>query len=101
MPNGMTPEQMLERLFTETVGIDGQGGIKKNVEDIKVDGINGRKKLHEKFDAMKEEMMTKEECGAIRKESGNRRDKILMRLKDLILIGLAIVGFLWGTGVFR
>ena len=82
MPNGMTQEQMVEKIF----------------DDIK-DAKEGRKRLHEKFDDIKEDMVTKNECKGIRKKAGDRKDKVLMRLKDLIIIGAAIAGILWGSGV--
>ena len=82
MPNGMTQEQMVERIFA----------------DIK-DADNGRKRLHDKIDVITSEMMTKSECQTIRKGAGDRKDKLLMRLKDLGLLAAAIAGFLWGSGI--
>ena len=82
MPNGMTQEQMVERIF----------------DDIK-EASAGRKRLHDKVDVITLEMMTKTECKEIRKNSGDRKDKLLMRLKDLGLLAAAIAGFLWGSGI--
>ena len=82
MPNGMTQEKMVERIFA----------------DIK-DANNGRKRLHDKIDVIVSEMMTKSECQAIRKGAGDRKDKLLMRLKDLGLLLAALAGFLWGSGI--
>ena len=82
MPNGMTQEQMVEKIF----------------DDIK-DASNGRKRLHEKVDIITSEMMTKTECQAIRKGAGEKKDKVLMRLKDLVLLAAAIAGCLWGSGI--
>ena len=84
MPNGMTQEQMVEKIF----------------DDIK-DAKDGRKRLHDKFDNMKNEMVTKNECKSIRKNAGDRKDKVLMRLKDLILLAVAIAGILWGSGALK
>ena len=82
MPNGMTQEQMVERIF----------------DDIK-EASDGRKRLHDKVDVITLEMMTKTECQTIRKGAGDRKDKVLMRLKDLGLLLAAIAGFLWGSGI--
>ena len=82
MPNGMTQEQMVERIF----------------DDIK-EASAGRKRLHDKVDVITSEMMTKTECQTIRKGAGDRKDKVLMRLKDLGLLAAAIAGFLWGSGI--
>ena len=82
MPNGMTQEQMVERIF----------------DDIK-EASDGRKRLHDKVDVITLEMMTKTECQIIRKGAGDRKDKVLMRLKDLGLLLAAIAGFLWGSGI--
>ena len=82
MPNGMTQEKMVERIFA----------------DIK-DANNGRKRLHDKIDVIVSEMMTKTECQTIRKGAGDRKDKMLMRLKDLGLLLAALAGFLWGSGI--
>ena len=82
MPNGMTQEQMVEKIFDE----------------IK-DASNGRKRLHDKMDVITSDMMTKNECLTIRKGAGERKDKVLMRLKDLGLLLAAIAGFLWGSGI--
>ena len=82
MPNGMTQEKMVERIFA----------------DIK-DANNGRKRLHDKIDVIVSEMMTKTECQTIRKGAGDRKDKLLLRLKDLALLLAAIAGFLWGSGI--
>jgi len=82
MPNGMKQEQMVGKIFDEI----------KNAND-------GRKRLHEKIDIITSEMMTKTECKEIRKNSGDRKDKLLMRLKDLGLLAAAIAGFLWGSGI--
>ena len=82
MPNGMTQEQMVEKIF----------------DDIK-DASDGRKRLHDKIDVITSEMMTKTECQTIRKGAGDRKDKVLMRLKDLVLLAAAIAGFLWGSGI--
>ena len=82
MPNGMSQEQMVEKIFDD-------------IKDAKI----GRKRLHEKLDDIKEDMVTKNECRAIRKNTGDRKDKTLMRLKDLLLLAAAIAGVLWGSGV--
>ena len=82
MPNGMTQEQMVGKIFDEI----------KNAND-------GRKRLHEKIDIITSEMMTKTACSEIRKGAGDRKDKVLMRLKDLGLLAAAIAGFLWGSGI--
>ena len=84
MPNGMTQEQMVEKIF----------------DDIK-DASDGRKRLHDKIDVITSEMMTKSECQIIRKGAGDRKDKLLLRLKDLALLLAAIAGFLWGSGILR
>ena len=84
MANGMTQEQMVERIF----------------DDIK-EASDGRKRLHDKVDVITLEMMTKTECQTIRKGAGDRKDKLLMRLKDLGLLAAAIAGFLWGSGLLR
>ena len=82
MPNGMTQEQMVEQIF-----------------DAIKDASDGRKRLHDKVDVITSEMMTKTECQTIRKGAGDRKDKVLMRLKDLGLLAAAIAGFLWGSGI--
>jgi len=82
MPNGMTQEQMVEKIFDE-------------IKDAK----HSRKGLYEKFDEMKNQMVTKAECQTTRKNVGDRKDKTLMRLKDLALLVAALAAFLWGSGV--
>ena len=73
MPNGLTPEQMTERMYTELVGLNGKSGLVKEVADTKV-----------KVEHIESEMVTKPECAAIRKHAGDRKDKVLMRIKDVL-----------------
>ena len=84
MPNGMTQEQMVEKIF----------------DDIK-EASDGRKRLHDKVDVITLEMMTKTECQEIRKNNKDRTNTILMRLKDLVILAAALAGFLWGSGLLR
>lgn len=90
---------MLERLYTETVGMDGHGGMKADIQEIKIEGVEGRRKIHVKVDVIEKTMVTQTECTAIRKNAGDRKDKILMRIKDIALLAAAIAGFLWGSGI--
>ncbi|MHC4459780.1 MAG: hypothetical protein ACYS0I_22305 [Planctomycetota bacterium] len=83
MPDGMSQEQMVERIFAD-------------IDDARA----GRQRLHEKLDLVTGNMVTKNECHTIRKNAGDRKDKVLMRLKDVILLAAAIAGFLWGSGIF-
>jgi len=82
MPNGMSHEQMVEKIFDE---ID--------------DASDGRRRLHEKLDTIKDEMVTKSECQTIRKNNKDRINIALMRLKDLVILSAALAGFLWGSGI--
>ena len=88
MPNGMTQEQMVDRMYAELVGLDGESGL---VKDVKND--------HEKIEYLEDNTIKKTECSEIRKGAGDRKDKLLMRLKDLGLLAAAIAGFLWGSGI--
>jgi len=90
MPNGLTPEQMTERMYTELVGLNGKSGLVKEVADTKV-----------KVEHIESEMVTKPECAAIRKHAGDRKDKVLMRIKDVLLVLAAIAGILFGSGILK
>jgi len=97
MPNGLKQGQMVERMYTELLGLDGKSGMKTDVKETK-----------EKVITIENNMMSKDACKTIRDEdgekkdkAGNRKDRILMRIKDVILLILAILGFLWGSGVIR
>lgn len=90
MPNGMSEQKMLDRIYTELVGLDGTSGMVKEHKD-----------LQEACKIMTATMVTKTDCAATRKQTGDRKDKMLMRLKDVLLAVLAIAGFLWGSGVLR
>jgi len=90
MPNGLKQGQMVERMFTELLGLDGKSGMKADVKETK-----------DKIGCIEKEIVTKDECTTIRSGIGAKKDKYLMRIKDVILLILAILGFLWGSGVIR
>lgn len=103
MPNGLTGDQMLERLYTETVGIDGRSGMKGEIRQIRREGKEGRAKLHAKVDEIRATMMSKGECAAIREaqekqeteEERRRRER-----QDLVVKWLAfIIGPAGGAGL--
>lgn len=73
MANGVTQEQMVERMYTEMVGINGKSGMKKDIVAIKTETEKGfhdargsRKILHEKVEKIEKQMVTKDECLEIR-----------------------------------
>jgi len=88
MPDGLTTDQMVDRMYTELVGLDGKSGMVKDVKDD-----------HEKIEHLEDNTVKKIECSEIRKRTGDRKDKILMRIKDIIIIVLALAAFLWGSGI--
>lgn len=90
MPNGLTESQMVERMYTELVGLDGKSGLVKDVAETK-----------KKVGYMETVMVTRPQCAAIRKNAGDRKDKVLMRIKDLLLMAAAIAGFLFGSGILK
>lgn len=88
MPNGMSQQQMLDQIYTELLGLDGTSGLVKEHKELQV-GLR----------SVSDAMVTKTDCAATRKQAGDRKDKVLMRMKDVLLAILAIAGFLWGSGV--
>ena len=90
MPNGMSQQQMLDRIYTELVGLDGQSGLMKE-----------HRELQDACKNFSETMVTKESCAETRKSVGDRKDKILLRLKDFALLALAIITALFGSGILR
>ena len=51
MANGeKTNKEMLTALYTEMLGIDGQGGMRGDIKEVKDAGVDGRKRIHEKID---------------------------------------------------
>ena len=79
MANGLTSDQMTERMYTEMVGIDGQSGLKRDILDLKQtvkdgadDAKESRKKIHEKIELVEATSMTKEACNNIRDEEERR-----------------------------
>lgn len=118
MPKPTTQKEMLTALYTEVLGINGKGGMRKAIEDNRTAGVNGRAKLHDKMDAHNKKLeqvedkvdhieatsVTKDDCLAIRsgarKEGKKLRDRSFMWIKDLILLLIAVYAFLKGFGVF-
>jgi hypothetical protein len=95
MSNGTT-DQKVERILTEMIGLDGKSGMKHNIEVIKDDGVNGRRKLHEKIDHLETCMMTKQECEKIRLEPVKKRTEVVkLRLAEAGVIG-AIISIVLG-----
>lgn len=88
MPNGLTTDQMVDRMYTELVGLDGKSGMVKDVKDD-----------HAKIEELEDTTVKKTECKEIREKVGNRKDKILMRGKDLLLLILAVITVLVALGV--
>ena len=90
MPNGMSQQQMLDRIYTELVGLDGQSGLMKE-----------HRELQDACKNFSESMVTKEACEETRKRAGDKKDKVLMRLKDVMLIAGMIATLLLGSGLLR
>jgi len=90
MPNGLTQNQMVERMYTELIGLDGNSGLVKDVAETIAD-----------VEDIKGSMVTKPECSVIRKSAGDRKDKVLMRIKDILLVAAAVAGILFGSGILR
>ena len=63
MPNGMTTEQMVERMYTELVGLDGKGGT---IRDVRA--------AEEKIDIIEDTMVTKAACKDTRKDTEDRKE---------------------------
>lgn len=88
MPNGLTETQMVERMYTEMIGLDGRSGIVKDIED----GKQSRKTIHDKIDTL----VTKTDCKKIRSSTvSNKRNRWLV-IKDILLI---VVGPAGGAGI--
>lgn len=90
MANGLTEQQMLERLYVEMVGLDGQSGM-----------VAEHRQMKSEVDEITHKMVTKDDCAQTRRAAGNRRDKLLLRLKDIILMVVALAGLLLGSGILR
>jgi hypothetical protein len=90
MPNGLTQKTMVERMYTELVGLDGASGLVKEHRETK-DQVN----------RIAASMVTKPECAAIRKAKGDVKDKLLLRVKDLLLIASTIVSLLLAFGFLK
>ena len=90
MPNGMTPESMIDRIYTELVGLDGKSGMVKQVAED-----------HERIGQLERTSVSKEECAVTRKHAGDRRDKVLLRVKDVLLVILAVATLLLGSGILQ
>lgn len=80
--NNMTQRDMVIEMRTAMVGTDGNGGMQKDIADIKEEGKQGRAKLHERVDVVEEDvqeienvMVTKENCEKTRdaKQNEDRR----------------------------
>ncbi len=88
MANGLTSDQMTERMYTEMVGIDGQSGLKRDILDLKQtvkddadDAKESRKKIHEKIELVEATSMTKEACNAIRAQEAEQENKEEQRVQ--------------------
>lgn len=84
----MTSEQMIDRLYTVVVGIEGEGGM---VEDLK-SAKESRKNIYKKIEDLEDSVVTKADCADIREkmaeermaEAKRRRSNWLV-VKDIIL----------------
>ena len=88
MPNGLTEGQMVERMYTELLGLDGKSGMVKEVAD-------NRSRLA----ILETEAMRKADCKELLSGRGARKDKTLMRIKDFVLLAAGIMGLLFGSGI--
>jgi len=82
MPNGLTEEQMVERMYTAMVGIDGNGGIVKDI----VEAEKSRGKIHERINAVEESKVDKTECKTIRDNKESQKRSRWLVVKDVLLI---------------
>ena len=48
--NSPTQRDMITGLYTEVLGINGKGGMRQDIADVKDSGIRGRDKLHKKIE---------------------------------------------------
>ena len=87
MPNGLTETQMVERMYTEMIGLDGRSGIVKDIED----GKQSRKVMHDKIDTL----VTKTDCKKIRSSTVSSKRNRWLIIKDILLI---VVGPAGGAG---
>lgn len=88
MPNGLTEEQMVERMYTAMVGIDGKSGIVQDITEAK----ESRGKIHERIDGIEKNMVSKTECKAIRKDNISGKRNRWLITKDILLILLGPAG---------
>ncbi len=79
--NGLTQRDMITEMRTAMVGMDGNGGMKKDIADIKEEGKLGRAKLHERVDVIEGDvqevenvMVTKDNCEKTR-EAKRKEDR--------------------------
>lgn len=91
MPNGLTIEQMTERMYTAMVGIDGKSGMVKDVAD----GKKSRKTIYDRIDVIEDSMITKKECKNHRNHAISEKRNRWLVIKDILLI---IVGPAGGAG---
>lgn len=92
MPNGLTEGQMVERMYTAMVGIDGNGGIVKNISEAE----KSRKRMHERINTVERDKVNKTECETIRDNIASGKRNRWLVTKDILLI---IVGPAGGAGL--
>ena len=90
MPNGLTEQQMVGRMYTELVGLDGNSGLIKEHRELRADVRN-----------LQSMAVTHEQCAARHRAGGERRNKIIMRVKDGALLLVAILALLLGSGILK
>lgn len=116
MSEPKTQKEILAALYAEMLGINGNGGLRGDIAEVKVEikavrenGEKGRKRLHEKVDVIEDKVgrleataVKKNDCLMIRektkKEGRNLRDRSFMWVKDLVLLLVALLGVAIGLG---
>jgi hypothetical protein len=107
----MTQRDLLIEIKTELVGMDGKGGMRQDISDVKEAGENGRKRLHDKLDDLSKKVVTKEECKTARNnyieppKQKKRKAILATRLLEVTIMGgiitiiLAILKFVFKVGL--
>jgi len=103
MPPLGTPDEstMIQRMYTEMIGIDGQGGL-----------VNTQRVIKKDVEWIKENMVTEEECANRREmceeheekqkdKAVSKRRSIWLVVKDIVIVTIAAFSVLISLGVFK
>ena len=103
-----TQRDMITGLYTELLGIDGHGGMRQDVKEIRENGKAGRSRLHAKIeeveehvDDIKDNMVTDAVCEKRREANGNAKKEKSKTFWDRWpkIVGVILIILGWGISL--